>query len=346
MKCGIFSDLHLHNFQQFSKPMGAGLSSRAYRCLSILIQIRDMIKTHSLDRICFCGDFWDVRGLLPVPVFNVAFQLVSEISKRVDFIMIRGQHDLATGEKRSASSIDAFSELSGVYILDNLHSYKHGDIEIFGVGADDVLAPLPKRKAYRVVLLHTSLKGVQVSVGNDYRMDEGLDPHKLDVYMKKYEVDFVAIGDIHLRQDHKKNVVFVGCCIQKSFGDAGQSKGMIVLDTEGSSYEFVKLDSPKFYIIDAADLDEAMQDPDFAWSNDFDYFRVNTKDKQQYNLWSKHESAWNTQILPPEKVTSKKRSEINLSTDHKEAMRLWVNQHEKDKKEQKRLLKYGLEFIK
>ncbi len=304
-----------------------------------------MVKTHSLDRICFCGDFWDVRGVLPVPIFNIAFQLISEISRCVDFIMIRGNHDLATGEKQTASSIDAFDELSGVYILDNLHSYKH-QVEIFGVGADDILAPLPKRKAYRLVLMHNSLKGIAVGVDNKYRMEDGLDPHKLDVYMKKYEVDFCAIGDIHLRQEYKKNVVFVGCCIQKSFGDAGQPKGMIVLDTETSKYEFVKLDSPKFYVMNAEDLNEAMQDPEFDWSNDFDYFRINTGDKQQFDLWVKHSSAWNIQILPPEKVMSKRRSDIELSTDHEEAMRLWVNQHEKDKKEQKRLLAYGMGFIK
>lgn len=337
MKIGIFSDLHLNNHKPFSTPMGGGLNSRAYKCLGILMQVRKLAE--ELDIICFCGDFWDTRGSLPVALFNIAYDLVAEISEPCPLLFIRGNHDLATQEEDSPSSIDSFANIPGVHILDKDNFYYDplGNFEIWGLGADEPLTvPKGTHKSSEVfLLLHTLLKGAKIH--DKYNVEEGLKPRELKSFIRDNSINFCAIGDLHLRQTISDNIVYVGSCIQKSFADAGQQKGMIILETTLSGWKFVPLDSPKFVEV-GYDSGE--------WWNSYDYFRVSTRDQNRYDdLVKVFENPGNVQLMPPEEKASKTRGDITLDLDHKEAMLRYVKKEIEEPKDQARLLMYGVEFL-
>lgn len=339
MKIGIFSDLHLNNHKPFSTPMGSGLNSRAYKCLSILVQVRDMAAKERFDIVCFCGDFWDTRGSLPVVLFNIAYSLVAEIANICPFLFIRGNHDLATQEEDSPSSIDSFGSIPGVQVLDKNDFYYNplDNFEIWGLGADEPLVvPEGFHRSYKVfLLLHTLLKGAKIH--DEYDVEEGLKPRDLKSFMKDNNVEFCVIGDIHLRQTVSDNIVYVGSCIQKSFADTGQEKGIIILNTVKCDWRFVPLDSPKFVEIAAGVKD---------WWNSFDYFRVFTKDQEAYEIKNKVSNhPRNIQLMPPEKVAAKCRSDITLDISHEEAMRRYVEKELEKSEDQQRLLKYGMGFL-
>jgi DNA repair exonuclease SbcCD nuclease subunit len=318
--------------------MGGGLNSRAYSGLGILVQVRDLAK--ELDVVCFCGDFWDTRGSLPVALFNIAYGLVAEIAEHCPFLFIRGNHDLATQEEDSPSSIDSFVNIPRVCILDkDNHYYLNPDLEIWGLGADEPLVvPKGTYKGSKVfLLLHTLLKGAKIH--DKYNVEEGLKPRDLKSFMKDNNVEFCAIGDIHLRQTVSDNIVYVGSCIQKSFADTGQEKGMIFIDTALNGWKFVPLDSPKFVEI-------GYDNGDGNWWNNYDYFRVSTRDQNRYeDLMQAFENPGNVQLMPPEKVAAKCRSDITLDISHEEAMRRYVEKEIEKPEDQARLYKYGMGFL-
>ena len=343
MKLGVFSDLHLHNHKPFSEPTDyPGINTRAFKCLEILEQINAVVKEEKLAAALFCGDFWDFRGYLWVPLFNAAYDWVSSIADECPFILIPGNHDMSASGPESDSGVDAFDSIEGVHVIRVGSYYTINDkgerVIVQGVGAEDDFTTIPYVKGgtstKRILLMHDILKGANLTP--DFEAEDGLSVKVLKKLMKDKAIDKCFIGDIHLRQDAAPNIHYVGCCIQKSFSDAGQDKGMVIYDTKRNTVKFLNLESPQFL-----EGDESTE------VDDYNYWQIQFSDPVEY---AKRRAEFkgqppNTKFLPPEKQAHEKRSSIDLSTGHAEAMREYVAQNQKGKAAQARLLKLGQSLL-
>ena len=339
MKIGIFSDLQLHNHGPYSRPHLEGVNTRGENCLNILEQVRDVAESESLGAVLFCGDFWDLRGYLWVPLFNQAYALVSSIAEVCPFVLISGNHDLSANNMEAWSSVEVFNDIQDVHHLRHRFNTKRlGDgVLVVGMSAFEEFPPLPIAVLddiqTRILLIHETIVGAKIT--NQFNAESGMNLDNLKKHMKDNKIDQCFAGDIHLRQELAPNIRYVGACIQKSFSDAPQKKGMLIYDTETNKVTFRGLKSPRF-----------LTDDGTGTITDFDYWRIETETIDDYHVAKerlKDGLATNIQLIPPEKKQVK-RSSISLTTSHADALREYVGIHA-DKKDAARLLKQGDEFL-
>lgn len=348
MKILLFSDLHLHNHSEFAQPVGSGVNTRAVNSLRVLTELKQLVARKNIPVTCFCGDFWEVRGQIPTALLDVVYELLAELSFQCKLLMIRGQHDLATDEKDGPSGLDIFEKLENVHLLSRNYPYvdKAKKLVVFGCNSDENLDELSDAceqfrkykpvgvEPTRILLMHTIIGGAKLS--QSHEATEGLSLSYLQDFMLKYRISQAFVGDVHLRQDLSEQVHYIGNCIQKNFGEAGQKKGAVLYDTKADSVDFVPVSSPQFRIITAKEFKTTY--------NDVDYFRVHTDTLKQYENLRKR-GLWNVRADTPEREYKKERSDISLSSDLKEAVVSYTKARVKKEKLRARRMKLGLDIV-
>lgn len=338
MKVGIWSDLHLHSFKPFSKPVKGGINTRSENTLEILIKVAQIAQDESLNLVCFCGDFWHARGYLSVPLFKEAYKLIGEIP--CDVAMIRGQHDLATREFGAPSGIDVFGYIDGVSILDGEHSWKHRDLIVYGCNSDETLDDIEvdygafHKECPKILLMHTIIQGCKINP--IFKAEEGMSLKKLHNFMDYAGISKCFLGDIHLRQQVSKRVYYVGCAIQQSFGEEKYETGMTIWEPD-VTMKFIPFTGAEFVTVQATNSHK-------KWYSEHNYFRVCTKSETLFRKLLR-DPKWNVRLIPPAKTFSKKRSSIKLETDYKSAIRTYTKNKIKHKDKLERLTKLGIEIM-
>lgn len=344
-RIGIFSDLHLHNFKQFSKPVGKGLNSRAVETLKILDQVVGVAESLELEAVLFCGDMFESRGYISVALLKEAKDRIRSIARICPVIMIAGNHDQATKEEDTPNAVELFSDIEGVMILSNGDStiiggeeYEGWDLEIFGFEAGEKLTDLINPSRFsgdynRILLLHETIKGTAIN-STGYVADFGIPKNYLKKYLDRNEIDFCFIGDIHVRQKILDNCWYVGNTIQKEFGE-DQDKGILILE-DGEVY-FLPLESPQFKSIDFSDLESEY--------NETDYFRVTVSSVEEYEQLNENWNYFNIKPIPDIETEKKERSEIGLDMDKDELLETYIDTFEFTPDERKKLLDKGKEIV-
>ena len=91
----VFSDLHAHNFKQFSKLAG-GLNSRLLDAKSVLEYIADYNVKNKIKVTLFAGDLFHTFAHVENDVMNVAAGVLAKWPG--DFVYVFGNHDLKVKE--------------------------------------------------------------------------------------------------------------------------------------------------------------------------------------------------------------------------------------------------------
>jgi metallophosphoesterase superfamily enzyme len=63
MKTLIFSDLHAHNYREFSEIDIMGINSRLGDCVRVLVYLKMFCEEQHIDRIVFTGDVFHIFGV-------------------------------------------------------------------------------------------------------------------------------------------------------------------------------------------------------------------------------------------------------------------------------------------
>ncbi len=348
MRVGIFSDLHLHSFKPFSKPVKGGINTRSENTLEILIKVAQVAYNEYLDLVCFCGDFWHARGYLSVPLFKEAYKLVGEIP--CDVVMIRGQHDLATREFGAPSGVDVFGYIDGVTVLDGEHSWKHKDLIVYGCNSDETLDDIELEDdiyysdSAKILLMHTIIQGCKINP--TFKAEEGMSLKKLHKFMNDADISKCFLGDIHLRQQMSKRVHYVGCAIQQNFGEEGYETGMTIWEPD-VTMKFIPFTGAEFITMQPAPMTAFLNGHvrlQGKWYSEDNYYRVYTKSEASFRTLLR-DPKWNVRLIPPAKTFSKKRSSIKLETDHKSAIRTYAKSKITHKGKLGRLTKLGIEIM-
>ena len=274
MKIVAFSDLHVHP-HKFGDVIGEdGRSRRLQDCIDVLEWTANLANDVGAPLRLFCGDLFHVRGKLTPSALNPVVEHFSMMSK-VDgpaTLMIPGNHDMESRsaevlvdgelEKRGEHALDAIGAIHGVGVL-NGHGFRvhtipaEGDMvhKTIGIGwvsydpsVDEIKRRIKKVAAQRRNSLFTGPTVFMLHHGVDGAL-AGVPECGLAAKHLPYEdFDFVLCGDYH---NHKELVPgkawMIGAPLQHNFGDTGQRRGVLVLDTDTKTAEFVEnTAAPKF----------------------------------------------------------------------------------------------------
>ncbi|GJP35138.1 hypothetical protein CLOM_g19653, partial [Closterium sp. NIES-68] len=258
----LFSDLHVSR-------------RNAELCAALLKHVHGLAKDRAAG-VVFLGDFWHVRGSLPVEALNAVMGVMGPHCWTQPTIMIPGNHDQATMTR----CIDG--RLAARAVCVRVHQPAHRGNLAPHCAALRALAALPPPRAHphrrhapsappagpllplppptppiRAIFLHADVEGAQRSSaeGATTLPGEGLDPLALPPGVPLYS------GHLHLPHTVNKGgraVQYVGSCVQHSFGEAGQSKRAVVVRADSwERVEDIPLDvGPRHFIIPAPHLQQ------------------------------------------------------------------------------------------
>lgn len=278
MKIGIFSDLHLHNFRQFS---GADGRRRLHDGLVALENyFREFVRTRC-DRVIFCGDLFHSRKDIDVDVLMSTINTFKKIidadgfrrsklkPERVYFL--RGNHD--TYDNHCSASLLKLMHEFGFTVIDSPAIKHAGAVSLVFVPWMPIQQQVQYLDRIRTVykhrmrtlsylFIHCLPAGASTPAG--FRFKNGVDFSKYDKYFTK-----IYCGDVHKRQSFGK-VQIVGSAMHHTFADVGEEKGFDVLDTNDSTQDkFIVMNNwfPNFKF---ATDDDAL--------NTYDYFQCASPD--------------------------------------------------------------------
>lgn len=236
MKIAIVADIQFRMQARYSRDVGARLSDiKACGRWIINEAMRRKCK-----QLVICGDLFDDRDEVPVPVLSAVGAFVAEASVWFDLVyLVPGNHDCYTRDC-SVTSLAAFSAGHKVRVIDRRIVHPCGESSLVFVPWSDDASGITReiRKAARergpektYLFAHALLAGRGGSGGiKESRL-------LLDRF------DGVFFGDVHTPDD-----IYIGAPMQFDFGDAGSPRGFKVLNVATGKVEYVENKvSPRFH---------------------------------------------------------------------------------------------------
>jgi DNA repair exonuclease SbcCD ATPase subunit len=244
----VFSDLHVD-------------VNRLDTCLQVLEYTHEVAAKNRAG-IIFLGDFWHVRGSIPVVCLNRVLETVQKFTQ--PFLMIPGNHDQVTicGREHALLPVAAamFPGLAHVVehptvLLDALWlPYRKRNQEL--VEALHVHGPYVK-----AVFCHAEIRGAWMNNHIRYEGHSGLEP-------KLFPNAPVPTYSGHFHRPHSvpgyAQIRYVGSPYQVSRAEEGQQKQLLILrSSDWQVEELVPLDiGPRFFSVSLAQARQRLQGSD------------------------------------------------------------------------------------
>jgi len=338
MKYLIFSDLHSHNYQEFSE-INDGLNSRLSRCVEVVYSIAGYCLDHDIHNVFFTGDIFHLKNLVDGKVIRETMRAFQVLTQSVDQVFVcSGNHDYQ-GWNKDAVLLDLAADLINK-IPSNKISFSDGLIDGYGLKIFpftrdinelnsnlSVRNPEPKT----IALFHQDV------IGSNYGGISVINGLDADVLSAKF--GFTAIGHYHSPRLIRKNVISVGSPLAHNFGDVGEKHGWWILDTE-TGFSFIEnQDSPQFYDVDVFDSNFVLQG-----RPDTDYYRVKINgssipDAIKALKWKR------VSFVSGDEEEKKKRADIKFSDDSETLILKYLTAKPHDGLDQDRLVEMGRKYL-
>ena len=242
MKLAIFSDLHVHDWQEHSTDR-----SRLSHGVSVLQRVREYSVKHGIHAVLFGGDLFHKRGVLYTLPYNlVVAELALWREASLPLYANVGNHDAAD----RLAKVHALSALESAGLLRTVGGDGWATWEIVSEQGDAVVSAVAycaeagelRRRAdaaladresklqgeFTIGLFHHGFRGARVGTSLEYVVKEDSDP---DEYAKSF--DLMLSGHYHAHQEigTQGNAWYVGSPMEFVRNETSP-KGFLVLDTE------------------------------------------------------------------------------------------------------------------
>jgi len=220
MKLIITGDLHSRKDDLYSEF-----------AISYLEFLFEYAKKSKIDTIVFDGDIFDKSTRIHNETFIPVFKLLYENKDNFRFYFILGNHDIYSIDNDSI--VETFAPI-GPVIKEN-QQFEIGGIKIDMLAYTKNTSDLIYSEKTGGDILITHLAIANFSFDNSYHVNEKIafTPDLFSGYRKVFS------GHFHKFQENK-NIVYVGSPFQQNFGETGEEKGFVVLETDDLSWTFEK----------------------------------------------------------------------------------------------------------
>ncbi len=210
------------------------------------LQVFDLIPKDT-DVLFHLGDVFHNKFRLERQLFDTVYRKFRDLFS-MDKYIILGNHDFYSYHKDPPMT--SFEEISTV-ISKQYFPISIEDYKIHCVPYRDTLVEIEEGIAQacnnlgnkNILLTHIGVIEGVIGESNTHLQKE----YSLDI-LHPEKFDLVLLGHYHKHQKITNNVYYIGSPMQLNFGEAGESKGLMVLDTKTKHLEFIKNHlSPQFH---------------------------------------------------------------------------------------------------
>lgn len=260
----VFTDMHLHEFSEFSQPDAEYGNSRLRQQIEALREMLDVARREGRI-VLFLGDLFHQRGTVKTTVFNWGFKTIANYPD-VPIYLLEGNHDNINNSIRSASSLEPFASLPNVTLVETYQRLEIGEDAFTVLSYGEEFEELKNFMAEDDAPMFLGHLGVEGAIGAG---KSKLDGHFTVGDFDKYEL--ALLGHYHKRQELAHNVFYVGNPIGQNFADTDEHKGYMTFETKSGHYVerslgFIPLDYPMFMTMDMNNLPnnaEALMESNF-----------------------------------------------------------------------------------
>lgn len=228
MRMVVLADLHL----------GLSQSNVIWHTVSIDLakEIHDYAIKHNIDTIAVLGDLFDNRKFIGQRTHDVAMNIVTNIWKDFNVILILGNHDQYYKEQPTPNWLNMFKDSNNVTIVD-IKPHIVDDCCFIPWDYD-----ITKIQKCNYLFGHLEINSFYMN--NYYACNTShLNTNNFDKFKAVYS------GHFHFPQTYN-NITYIGSPFQQTFGDVGSNRGYYIFDD--GKIEFIKFTSaPEFVIIRA-----------------------------------------------------------------------------------------------
>lgn len=338
----IFSDLHAHNYQDFSHYDG-GSNSRLDAAMATVLMIADCATEVKAKHILFGGDVFHLKNFVDSQVLRYTFEMFKHLASVAPVHICAGNHDYKSWDKDPVLVEMASGLLGDISMTDRADLGEGWTLFTFNYrrNIDELTAvlehwnPVPKS----IGLFH------QDTIGSKYggiEVMKGLSP---DLLAQKF--DLSVIGHYHTPHIYNPKVISIGAPLAHNFGDVESAHGWWVFDTASRALQFIQNSSaPRFIDLDVdeklAKEIEAKGLMALPGSPGEDYYRVklythDIPDAIKQLRWKRISVAGG--------ADGKSRTSIKFSDDVETLVRKYVEQRAPEGLDKERLVEIGRRLL-
>lgn len=346
MKVVVVSDLHAHNFSQFSTTLPGGRNSRFQNILNVLRHVRDFCKENMIDVVFFCGDMFHSRTKVDVDVFSATWTAWREIAAVVrEVVILVGNHDQynKVGDIHSLEPFREFATVVDSPVISSV-STKRG---VLRYAAHPFTTDIEAWKSFASM----------IPSGLDYfffhqGVTEAL-TGAFDITIKaEVDIDDLPLekarwclgGHYHKHQimervdtDKKRYAIYVGSPLQHNQGERTEKKGFLHFPDQEQFFQ-VPTKAPEFRLFNSWDeYQEAPADQD-------DFVKIRCAPADVALIKDQLPSA-QVEVLREEQEQTERVDQSVVSND-RSLLEAYVKQTSRTDLNQSRLVSLGYELLK
>lgn len=247
MKIVAVSDLHLNRYGNDRLHPKTRLPERLDSLIRCMLEVITYCKKNSIDTILINGDSFHGKSVISNLAQNLFEDLILKRNPDIRFILVDGNHDLSSEREGSLSCLRVFRSHPNVQLVINKYIDTIGDdIVIIPYSPDlvETIKGLPKFKKFKWLFSHFGLNEGQLNSGISIISDLALKD-----LVGKFE--YVILGHYHKPQSiitKDIKLYYIGSLIQLDWGERGDIKRFLVVDTDTGEITSVPTTKYKKYI--------------------------------------------------------------------------------------------------
>lgn len=216
-----------------------------------------ILDNENITDVRILGDLFDCRNNVNIRTLNVAidvFRWYKANKPKIKFKILLGNHDIYYKNRIDVNSIECLRQIGNIEIIDKVTIENINGKSIISypwliTGSNEhshFLSIANGNISYDYCFGHFEVRGFEISKGV-------YDTENLEISLFR-NFNKVFTGHYHLRNTIK-NVTYLGCPFQQTWGDYGDDKGINIIDIDEMSHKFIKNTiSPEYIKISVDDI--------------------------------------------------------------------------------------------
>ena len=243
MKFAIIADIHLSRYSQDKIEDETRLPERLHSIKKALYEVANHCVENGINSLIIAGDILHGKSIIYAIAQDIMLNFFEDFKDKLEFYVLDGNHDLSGKGSEVVSALKS---------LKNIHSVKWVNFkETFLLGGEVLLVPysenvtqVVKDNKAKILISHFGLNEGILNSGISIVSDV-----KATDLIGNYEL--VLLGHYHkpqqiIRDDIK--IYYVGSLIQLDWGEKGDDKRFLVVDSDTLDIEEVPITGYKKHI--------------------------------------------------------------------------------------------------